>query len=351
MRGLASPGTRVLLVGTGKHQPGSRLPDVPAVTATVADLARALVDSCGVPETGVQTLIDPSDPLVFDRMLTEAAQQASDVLVLYYVGHGLLDDDGGLYLATSASTDLTQPPAAYFQALPYRQIRDTLSDSRARTVVVVLDCCFSGRASTAVVTGSDDVYATGVRHSYLLTAATRDEAALALPGQPHTVFTGALLDLLTSGDPTGPPWLTLDHAYRYLTRTLRAASRPEPHCHTGGQAGDLVLCANTAYHPPAPAGPTRGPGMVRRLRRRARSVPTGGWKPTASTTPGSSSAGNSSRPPCSTGSPTGSATPASWSWWVLPARVSPRCCAPVCSLASQLAGSRSPVRGRGRPCC
>jgi hypothetical protein len=204
--GLSGLGSRVLLVGTGKHEPGSRLPDVPAVAATVADLGRCLVEQCGLPETGLRTLIDPADPIVFDRALREVAQEATDVLLVHYVGHGQPDPDGELHLATSATVDLDPATGAALPGAPLPHLRDVVSDSRARTVVVILDCCFSGRASAALVTGTDDVYAMGaVRDSYLLTAASRDDAALALPDEPHTAFTGALLGLLTDGDPIGPP--------------------------------------------------------------------------------------------------------------------------------------------------
>ncbi|WP_239405871.1 AAA family ATPase [Frankia sp. Cj3] len=259
MTGLANPGVRVLLVGTSMHEPGSRLPDVPAVTRTVTDLARCLTDRCGLPKPGLRTLVDPADPIVFDRAVSAAAREASDVLLVYYVGHGLLSPDGELHLATAASLDLTRPPAPHYQALPYRTLRDTLANCRARTVVVVLDCCFAGRASAALLTGTDDVFAmTAVRDSYLLTAAAPEEAALALPGERHTAFTGALIDLLTRGDPTGPPRLTLERAYRYLARALPAAGRPEPRRNAGGRAGDLMLTDNRAYRPPPPA---RRPGQ------------------------------------------------------------------------------------------
>ncbi|WP_239337168.1 caspase family protein [Frankia sp. CiP3] len=259
MTGLANPGVRMLLVGTSTHEPGSRLPDVPAVTRTVTDLARCLTDRCGLPEPGLRTLVDPADPIVFDNAVSTAAQEASDVLLVYYVGHGLLSPDGELHLATSASLDLTRPPTPNYQAFPYRALRDTLANCRARTVAVVLDCCFAGRASAALLTGTDDVFAmTAVRDSYLLTAAAPEDAALALPGERHTAFTGALIDLLTRGDPTGPPRLTLERAYRYLARALPATGRPEPRRNAGGRAGDLMLTDNRAYRPPPPS---RRPGQ------------------------------------------------------------------------------------------
>ncbi len=48
--GLSGPGVRVVLVGTGRYAPESKLTDVPAVEATLHDLGRALVEDCGLDE-------------------------------------------------------------------------------------------------------------------------------------------------------------------------------------------------------------------------------------------------------------------------------------------------------------
>jgi uncharacterized caspase-like protein len=147
------------------------------------------------PQAALHAVVDPADPLVVDRAVREVAGQATSVLLVCYIGHGLLDEDGELHLATAATVDLARGAAAHYQALPYRTVRDALSDSRAQMVAVVLDCCFAGRAAASLVAGADDVFAMGaVRDSYLLTAAAREEHALAVPGQPHTAFTGALID-------------------------------------------------------------------------------------------------------------------------------------------------------------
>ncbi|WP_322763341.1 caspase, EACC1-associated type, partial [Frankia sp. Cr2] len=255
MGGLSGPGVRVVLVGTGHHPHGSILPDVRAVGTTLTDLAAALRQRCGLNPAHLCLVVDPAGPDVVDQAVRDAAAEATTLLVVYYVGHGVLDAAGELHLATTATENLTRAGAAapYQQALPYRRVRDVVSDSQAGTVVVVLDCCFASRASAAVVTGSHDVFAmTAVRDSYLLTAASRNQAALAPPGARHTVFTGALLDLLDRGDPTGSPQLTLESVYRYLTRVLPAAGRPEPRRHAGGQAGDLLLADNRAYQPSHP---------------------------------------------------------------------------------------------------
>jgi uncharacterized caspase-like protein len=67
-----------------------------------------------------------------------------DVLVVCYLGHGLLDARGELYLATQATDHLRD--GLGYTALPYATLHAELAKSRARSVIVLLDCCFSGRA-------------------------------------------------------------------------------------------------------------------------------------------------------------------------------------------------------------
>ncbi|MFB9207603.1 AAA family ATPase [Nonomuraea spiralis] len=236
----------MLLVGTGRHLPGSMLTAVPAVEQTLLDLGRCLIDRAGLESGSLTVLLDPDDPRLFGDALVKAADEADDVLLLYYVGHGLLNVDGELHLATRATMDLTRGIAAH-QALPYSTIAEVLAACRAPLLVTMLDCCFAGRATGVPRTGVDSVFAANIGGSYVLAAAGVDEAAWAPDGARHTAFSGALVDLLVNGDPAAGPRLTLDEVYRSLCRTMTAQNRPAPrrHAHDRGDRQPLVL--NSAY--------------------------------------------------------------------------------------------------------
>ncbi|MEV8633663.1 caspase family protein [Streptosporangium sp. NPDC051023] len=231
---LASPGTHVLLAGSGSYVTGSRLLEVPSVRTTVTDLNLALIQRAGLDPAHLTTLLDPPGPQEFGAALVEAAEQATDVLVLYYVGHGLVSARNELHLATRATVDLTRGIAAH-QALPYSAVMEVLAGCRASLILVVLDCCFSGRARSVGRPGLEEVFDSVRQGMYLLTSTNRDESAWAPAGERHTAFSGALIRLLTSGDPTGPPLLTLDDAYRSMSRQLTERGFPRPR----RQAADL----------------------------------------------------------------------------------------------------------------
>src|SRR5215469_15710266 len=126
---LASPGTRVLLTGTGSHAPGSALPAVAAVAPTVVALGQVLVERCGADPAGLLSVIDPPDPLALGKALARTASEATDVLLFYYVGHGLVGADGELHLATRATHGDSRSLA--YQALPFAAVRDLLGECRA----------------------------------------------------------------------------------------------------------------------------------------------------------------------------------------------------------------------------
>lgn len=245
---LGLPGAMVLLIGVGTHVDGARLPDVPAARTTVTELGDVFVQRCGLDRDRLRMVLDPHDPFELGRALDEAVQACDDVLLVYYVGHGLLDPDGGLYLATQATDDPIRGLA--YRAFPFTALRGALADCRARSIVVVLDCCFSGRAdaplSRAMVDSFDRGYVGG---GYVLASAAPESVALAPPNARYTAFSGEVLRLLREGDPTAAPELTLDRLYESLWRTLPERGFPRPHRRSADRAGELILAVNPAYRP------------------------------------------------------------------------------------------------------
>ncbi|MHA6765570.1 caspase, EACC1-associated type [Streptacidiphilus sp. PAMC 29251] len=247
MTDLSGAGVRALLIGTATHR-GPLLPSVPSVARSFHDLRTVLIERCGVRPDRMTAVLDPPDAQTMARAVAEAAQQADTVLLVYFIGHGLLGPDGELYLA-AAGTDRLTPGMAEHQALSVSSLRQALRASRASSVVVVLDCCFSGRASLGGGPTLPAFTMSPAPGLYLLGSA--EQLAHAPENAEHTAFTGAFIDLLTDGDPRGPHALTLDAAYDALFRTLGDRQRPLPQLRAGDRSGQLVIALNPA-HPPTP---------------------------------------------------------------------------------------------------
>jgi len=250
------PGIRILLAGAGTFTSESVLADLPAVAPTINEIKRVLVERCGMAPESIRELLDPRTPVELGRAIADVTEQAEDLVILYYVGHGLVASDGGLYLSTAATLQGTH---IRHSAVAYHDVRQYLLESPARHRVVVLDCCFSGRAAGAL-SGPDVAGLTAVSGSFVLTSAGREEVALAPPGEPLTAFSGRLIRLLDEGDPAGPAEFDLRYVYEYLARVLPAAGFPRPRTAQDGNAGALVIAPNRAYRPRADGlAPTGSP--------------------------------------------------------------------------------------------
>jgi hypothetical protein len=129
--------SEVVLLGRSRYE-DEKLPDLPAVSVSVRDLAARLIDpEFGlVPANHCTVLVEEGDIRLIGRRLRLAARQAEDLLLVYYAGHGLV---GGrrhdLYLGLSDS-EWDEPE---FNSLEYDKLRSAVLDSPAATKVIVLD--------------------------------------------------------------------------------------------------------------------------------------------------------------------------------------------------------------------
>jgi hypothetical protein len=246
--------SRAILIGTSQYQ-DPHLPDLPAVANNLMDLANVLTEPGGVLSTSVCTvLLDPPNVPTLGRQLRRAAAEASDLLMVYYAGHGLIGSDGyELYLALRES-EFDDP---LYSALPFDVLRRTLRDSPARTRVLVLDCCFSGRAIEDVMAEPSSAFMgqLEVAGTVLLAATPPNVPAMAPTGARNTAFTGALLSAFREGIPGGPEFLTLDALYRSTLRTAQVSGLPKPQRRGTATADQLALARNPQWGMPGHAVP------------------------------------------------------------------------------------------------
>ncbi|MFY1691868.1 caspase family protein [Plantactinospora sp. WMMB782] len=241
---LADPDrSRVVLVGTANYRHG--LPEIPPVVGNVDGLARLFRDPRlgGLGEDACHTLVDPSRDLAI-RQVAAWCRDAEDVLVVYFSGHGLIGEDGELLLAC-ADTD---PDLVDYTALPISLLRRAVQTSPARTRVLVLDCCYSGRAVRALGGAEADLLGqVEVSGTYTLASVPGDLQALFRDGARYTVFTGELIDVLRNGIADAGPLLSVDAVYRHLLRRMRGNGLPPPKQVHSDTASDLALVRNTAH--------------------------------------------------------------------------------------------------------
>lgn len=237
---LNRTGWRAALIGVSRYV---HMSDIPAAVNNVHDLARLLTapESAALSGKDCVALVDPDAPAQVGELLTDAAERADEVLLVYYTGHGLVDRRGRLYLALTGS----DPDRPEWGSVRFDALREELATARARARVLILDCCFSGRAFEAMSAPASVVNAQiDINGTYTIASSGRSTTSVAPEGQRHTAFTDALLTAAASG--TG---LTLDQLYTKIEQILDRKGHPQPTRRNVNTAGNLRLFGSPSYQP------------------------------------------------------------------------------------------------------
>ncbi|MFK4687407.1 caspase, EACC1-associated type [Streptomyces pristinaespiralis] len=251
---LPDPGaSRAVLIGTSRYDHLEQLPAVSNNLTALADLLTGPL-SLRMPAPHVTVVENPPDPATVMEPLRQAAEEATDTLIVYYAGHGLIDPRDALTLALP----LTRPDRVE-TCLSYDWLRHILLGSRAERHIVLLDCCYSGLALGRMSASEGLADQAAVEGTFLLAASAETRTALAPVGDTYTAFTGALLDTLLHGIPGGPPLLDLETVYRHLRLTLEARGHPVPQARNRNSGAQVALARNHTDLPPVPVTPAAGP--------------------------------------------------------------------------------------------
>ncbi|MGK8506054.1 caspase family protein [Nocardia asiatica] len=245
MTSLPDPArSRAVLIGVHAYDV---LDDLPAVRANLEGLHGVFTNQAlwGLPDRHCVVVSQPRDArAVLDRV-RQAATEATDTLVVYYAGHGLADP----YTDELCLTLPDSVPARGYTTLRYEELRRVIVDPAvsATRKVVVLDCCYSGRALLGGMSASESIADEATAQgTYVLTASAETRKALAPPGEPFTAFTGELIETLSTGIPGGPELLDMDSIYRKVHRSLSMKSRPLPQARNRNTGGLIALVRNVA---------------------------------------------------------------------------------------------------------
>lgn len=237
--------SQALLIGCAEYD-DPELHRLPAVRNNVLDLHELLTDTAygSFAPDHCAEVIDPSDVRDVGEALERSAAQATDTLMIYFAGHGLLDSAGQLYLGIrTTGTDRLR-----WTGIPFSLVRQVVSESPAENRVVILDCCFSGRAIEAM--GSTlPAGQLEIAGTYTLTSVSANTPSAAPRGAVHTAFTGELVKALRDGIPDDSRLLTLGSLHRHLVRVLTARGLPGPQCRGTGTSDLLALAPNRMRGP------------------------------------------------------------------------------------------------------
>ena len=192
-----------LLIGVSEYEPGlcplpSAIRDVEAMQQVLTNLEMGAFAN-----SDVTVLQNPS------RQVMEAAifhlytnRQRDDLVLLYFSGHGVVDDGGEFYFA-SHDTRKDQRRLVPITAVEAKFVQRWMGKSRSQQKVIILDSCFSGAFAKGVVakdSGSiNPEHFLGGNGTAILTASTAIEFALVKEGVDLSIYTHYLVEGIRTG--------------------------------------------------------------------------------------------------------------------------------------------------------
>lgn len=259
---MAAPAARdALLIATGRYD-SPVFAQLRSPSRDAQELGRLLADPA-IGRFNVSTVIDGRSYEIAQRVEEFfAGRDRGDLLLVHLSCHGLKNDDGELYFAARNTNKNLLGSTAMSAAFVHEQMRRC----RARSIVLLLDCCFSG-AFMAGAKGDVGVDLQGQLSGFgraVLTATSRTEYAWEgdnarrLEPEPSR-FTAAVVDGLATGkaDRDGDGKIAVDELYEHVYEFLRQARvRQSPRM--WAELEYRIFVADAPHRATPSAGPASG---------------------------------------------------------------------------------------------
>jgi formylglycine-generating enzyme required for sulfatase activity/uncharacterized caspase-like protein len=223
-------GKLALLIGVSEYQPG--LNPLPCAVKDVEAMRRVLTH----PEIGnfaegdITALKNPQRQEMEDAIYNLFAhRQKEDLLLFYFSGHGIKDDNGKLYLSTRATNTqngrLVKPSAVAASVL-----HESMNESRSQRQVIILDCCFSGAIAQGLTVKGDGTVnlqeQLGGKGRAILTSSTSTQYSFEQEGSHLSIYTRYLVEGMEKGaaDRDGDGWISIDELHEYASDKVKEAA-------------------------------------------------------------------------------------------------------------------------------
>ena len=240
-----------LIIGSNKYD-DQKLAQLKTPAADSQALAKILDDKTIGSFDEVTPLINQTETKVrraISAFLTN--KKPDDLVLLYFSGHGILDDRGRLYLALKD----TQVNLLKATSIPSSFIADEMDTCRSKRQILILDCCHSGAFERGAKGEQKAITETTFEGSgfgrVVLTASNSTQYALegdqVIKQTELSLFTHFLLEGLKTGeaDVNNDGHISLDEWYDYTyARVISETPKQVPHKWSYNQQGDLIIAKN-----------------------------------------------------------------------------------------------------------
>lgn len=176
-----------------------------------------------------------------EKMLNDA--EPDDIILLYFSGHGKLDMGGNLCMLFED----TKLDSLLSTSLHFDFINKFIKGSRCKTIIIIIDSCFSGAAG---IRGGDELLEKSLEllgEGTIILSASRDfEPSKEDETLKHGVFTYYLWEGLKTGDADDNKdgLISIDELYRYANSKIKVGGYPQHPKRSYDGEGEIIIGVN-----------------------------------------------------------------------------------------------------------
>ncbi|UBF25469.1 GUN4 domain-containing protein [Kovacikia minuta CCNUW1] len=218
-----------LLIGVSDYESG--LDSLPGTQADIRAMQGVLQNPAIGGFDTVYLLPDPELTQMqyeIEKLFSENRSR-DDLILLYFSGHGVRDDNGSLYFATRTTQKNSQGRIFTSTAVPASFIQHCMSQSRSKRQVLILDSCFSGAfAKDMKAKQADEIIDVkaqlGGEGRAVLTSSTATQVSYEKEGA--SIYTRYLVQGLETGaaDLDNNGQITVDELHEYAREKVQEAA-------------------------------------------------------------------------------------------------------------------------------
>ncbi len=227
--------TKVLIIGNGKFE-DDQISEIPNISVNNKELVDLFSNDLLFPGIESEKIIslENKKSREITRSLTNFTENASekDCIVIYLSGHGIVSTvDFKLYFPAKD----TGSKFIDDEGISIESLKSRLRSSRATSKILVLDCCFSGRAIDGTMS-SDIVSQTittnvleSVSGTYIMTSACQDRPSLYDPKNKNipTNFTSKFISSIRDGIDNQKDSLEIGDIFNAIKSLVKTGPTPQ----------------------------------------------------------------------------------------------------------------------------
>jgi formylglycine-generating enzyme required for sulfatase activity/uncharacterized caspase-like protein len=241
-------GKFALLIGVGSYR-SSDLQDLLAAPRDVEAMQRVLVDPAigGFAVEDVQVLENPGVQNIreaIERLFAD--RQRDDLLLLYFSGHGVVDEAGRFHL-TAADTDQRLLSSTAISAIFVHELMEKQGKDRSQRQVVILDSCFSGAFAKGMAAKGDGVNLLpqlGGKGRAVMTSSKGTEYSFEQKGAELSIYTQYVVEGLRTGiaDRDEDGWISVKELHEFAkTKVQEAAPAMQPEIYGTAECCQILV--------------------------------------------------------------------------------------------------------------